>query len=70
MIVISGDQLGCILQRDGHTGQGRGLFTQPAICTGSPLVMMIDISSWLVFSGPLINGQFHAANKHSHELSL
>ena len=63
-IVISGDQPGCFLQRDGHTGQGGGLFTQPAICTGSPL-LMIDISSCLVLSSLLVNGNFHAANIHN-----
>ena len=34
-VVISGNELGGVLQRDGHSGQGGGLFTQPAICAGA-----------------------------------
>ena len=34
-VVVSGVQLGGFLQRDGHAGQGRSLFTQPAFCTGA-----------------------------------
>ena len=43
-VVILGDQPGSFLQRDGNTGQGGSLFTQPAFCSGThqcPSIMIL-----------------------------